>query len=152
MKVTAIPIMVDTLGSVLKGKETGRIGNQSKKHDHADHSIFKIGYNTQKNSGDLRWETQPLKTFMKNSHRVKTMRVGRKFHWLKKFWDRKMTVKTNETQTLGLTPKNLKRNWMNKTLEEELKPSRHCIGKISQDTVKSSGKLRRRAVIKKTTY
>ena len=55
MKVTVIPVIVGTLGTVSNGKEKiERIGNQRKNRDHLDHSIVKIGKNIQKSRLDLR--------------------------------------------------------------------------------------------------
>ena len=36
------------------GKGTGRLGNKRTSRDHPGNSIIKIGYNTEKNPGDLR--------------------------------------------------------------------------------------------------
>ena len=58
MKVTVIKIVISTLGMVpkrlVKGL-TGRHGNKMTIEDQPDYSIIKIGQNTEKNFGDLRW-------------------------------------------------------------------------------------------------
>ena len=50
-KITVIPIIVGALGRVKKRFEAGERGNQRKDRNHSDHNT-KIGWNTQKGSGD----------------------------------------------------------------------------------------------------
>ena len=56
MKATVIPIVIGALGSVPKDlvKKTEGIGNHQKDREYSDHSIAKIGSNTQKCLGNLR--------------------------------------------------------------------------------------------------
>ena len=56
MKVTVIPILTGTLGTVIKGlvRGGGRVGSVKMSRNHQNYSILKIGQNTQNNPGDLR--------------------------------------------------------------------------------------------------
>ena len=56
MKVTIIPIVIGTFGTVTKGlcKETGRLGNKRTSGDHTNYYIIEIGQNTEKSPGDSR--------------------------------------------------------------------------------------------------
>ena len=56
MKVTVIPVVIGTLGTVLKGlkREAGRVGTQRLKRDHPNYSIVEVGQNTEKSPGSLR--------------------------------------------------------------------------------------------------
>ena len=47
-------MVVSELRKVLQDKKTGGIENPRKKRDHLDHSIAKIGQNTEKSPGDLK--------------------------------------------------------------------------------------------------
>ena len=42
MKVTVIPIVIGTLGTVVKEEGTEGIGEKGKNRDHLDHGIVKI--------------------------------------------------------------------------------------------------------------
>ena len=55
VKAMALTIVVDAIETVSKGlkPKTRGIGNQRKGRDETDHSIAKIGKNTQMNPGDL---------------------------------------------------------------------------------------------------
>ena len=55
MKVTVIPIVTGTLGTILPkfGKGTGRLKNNRTSGDHPDYNT-RIGQNTEKSLGDLR--------------------------------------------------------------------------------------------------
>ena len=55
MKVTVIPIVIGAFGTIPKLliKETGRLRNKRTRED-PNYSIIKIGYNTEKSSGDLK--------------------------------------------------------------------------------------------------
>ncbi len=56
MKLTVIPIVISALGTDTKKLDigTGGLGNKRTSGDHPNHSIIKIGQNTEKSSGDLR--------------------------------------------------------------------------------------------------
>ena len=47
-------IVIGALGTVTKGKVTGRLRSQRTSGDHPNNSIIKIGQNTEKNPEDLR--------------------------------------------------------------------------------------------------
>ena len=52
MKVTVIPLVIDTLGTVIT--ETGKLGNKRTSGDHLNNSIVEIDLNTKKSPGDFR--------------------------------------------------------------------------------------------------
>ena len=55
MKVTIMPIVIETLGSHLRfGTRTGRLGNNGTGGNYPNYSIFEIDQNTEKSPGDLR--------------------------------------------------------------------------------------------------
>ena len=57
MKLTSIVIIIGALGTVTKGllKGTGGLVNKRRSGDHPNYCIIKIGQNTEKDPGDLRW-------------------------------------------------------------------------------------------------
>ena len=56
MKVTVIPIVLGALGMIPQRcrKEIGENDNQKENRSYADHSIIKIGRNTEESPGNLR--------------------------------------------------------------------------------------------------
>ena len=56
MKVTVILVISGTLRTLPErlGKGTGKVENRRTNRDHPNHSITKIGQNTEKSPGDLR--------------------------------------------------------------------------------------------------
>ena len=56
MKVTVVPVVIGTLGTVTKGlvPRTGRLGNKRTSGDNQNYSITEIAQNTKKSSGDLK--------------------------------------------------------------------------------------------------
>ena len=56
MKVTIIPIVIDTFGTVTKGlsKGTGGLGNRRTSGNHSNFYIIENGQNTEKSPGDLK--------------------------------------------------------------------------------------------------
>ena len=60
--VTMIPSWCSENGpQMFKIRTTGGIENQRKNRDHLDHSIVKIGWNTQKSPGETHWSEKPHK-------------------------------------------------------------------------------------------
>ena len=53
MKVTMVPIVIGTFGTVTKGLLKG-LGSWQMSGDHPNDSIIEDGQNTEKSSGDLR--------------------------------------------------------------------------------------------------
>ena len=53
MKVMMIPVVIGALGTIPKGRETGRLGNKRTRVNHPDYSIIKISQNSEKVPGDL---------------------------------------------------------------------------------------------------
>ena len=79
MKITVIPIVISTLGTVIKRfvQEIGELGNKRTSRDHQNNSIIKIGQNTEKSPGDLRKhaaaQTPSSHAGVKNSQKSKIL-------------------------------------------------------------------------------
>ena len=55
MKMTVIPIVIGTLGTIIKGLAQGlKLGNKRTSGNYLNYSLVKIGQNTEKSSGYLR--------------------------------------------------------------------------------------------------